>query len=163
MLRAAAPDHTRRSERRARLEDGMVKAGSPAVDAYIAKQPPRVRALLRRVRSVVRKALPGAEETLSYQIPSYRLHRTYVIYFAGWKEHYSLYPVTDRVVARMEGELRLYRVSKGTARFPLDQPVPEKLIARIAKALGQDAAERAAAKTEARKAGERRRASTLRG
>ena len=79
----------------------MAKAGPDSVDAYIARHPPAVRAILRRVRSIVRKALPAAEETISYQIPSYKLHGTYVVYFAGWKEHYSLYPVTDRVVAQV--------------------------------------------------------------
>jgi uncharacterized protein YdhG (YjbR/CyaY superfamily) len=142
------------------MEDGMVKARSESVDEYIAKHPPRVRAILRRVRTIVRRALPGAEETLSYQIPTYRLHGTYAIYFAGWKEHYSLYPVTDGVVARMESELAPYHVSKGTVRFPLDEPVPEKLIARIARALGRDASERAAAKAKAGKGRERRRPAT---
>jgi uncharacterized protein YdhG (YjbR/CyaY superfamily) len=60
----------------------MANAGPVAVDAYIARHSQGVRAILRRVRSIIRKALPGAEETISYQIPSYRLHGTYVIYFA---------------------------------------------------------------------------------
>ena len=106
----------------------------------------------------IRRALPAAEETISYQIPCYRLHGTYVVYFAGWKEHYSLYPVTEGVVARLGSELRPYQVSKGTARFPLSRPVPAKLIERIAKSLGREAADRAAAKdTKTRRPRQRRR------
>lgn len=139
----------------------MAKAGPESVGAYIARHPQGVRATLRRVRSIIRKALPGAEETISYQIPSYRLHGTYVIYFAGWKEHFSLYPVTERVVARMERQLRPYQLSKGTVRFPLSQPVPARLIERIVKYLGQEAADRAAARAaKAGKPTERRRRTT---
>jgi uncharacterized protein YdhG (YjbR/CyaY superfamily) len=145
----------------ARLEDAMTNAGPEAVDAYIARHPQEVQAILRRVRGIIRKALPAAEETISYQIPTYRLHGTYVIYFAGWKEHYSLYPVTDRVVARMKGQLQPYRLSKGTVRFPLSQPVPARLIERIAKTLAQQAADRAAAKVaRAEKSRARRRRTT---
>jgi uncharacterized protein YdhG (YjbR/CyaY superfamily) len=56
-----------------------------------------------------------------------------MLYFAGWKQHYSLYPATDRVVATFKDELAPYEIRKGTIRFPLSQPVPVKLIARIAK------------------------------
>jgi uncharacterized protein YdhG (YjbR/CyaY superfamily) len=141
----------------------MDKAGPESVDAYIARHPPGVRATLRRVRSVIRKALPAAEETISYQIPCYRLHGTYVVYFAAWKEHYSVYPVTDRVVARVGSQLRPFQVSKGTVRFPLSQPVPARLIERIARCLGQDAAERAAAKAAGAKRSGGRRPRTTRG
>jgi uncharacterized protein YdhG (YjbR/CyaY superfamily) len=105
-----------------------------------------VRAILRRVRSTIRKALPGAEERISYQIPAYRLHGGNVIYFAGWKQHYSLYPATGRLVAAFKDDLRPYEVSKGTIRLPLSQPVPVKLVERIAKFLAKDAFERAKAK-----------------
>jgi uncharacterized protein YdhG (YjbR/CyaY superfamily) len=122
-----------------------------------------MRAILRRVRAIVRRALPGAEEAISYGIPTYRLHGTYVLYFAAWKDHYSLYPVSDRIVADIGADLRPYRVRKGTVRFPLDEPVPEKLIASIAKHLGRHAADRAAAKATRKKAGRARRAPAGRG
>jgi uncharacterized protein YdhG (YjbR/CyaY superfamily) len=140
----------------------MNKAGFESVDAYIARHPQEVRATLRRVRSIIRKALPAAEETISYQIPSYRLHGTYVVYFAGWKEHYSVYPVTDRVVAKVGSQLRPYKVSKGTVRFPFSQPVPARLIEGIAKCLAQEAADRAAAKAARPKTSGGRRPRTTR-
>ncbi len=66
-----------------------------------------------------------------------------MVYFAGWKQHYSLYPATGRLVAALKDDLAPYEVSKGTIRFPLSEAVPVKLIGRIAKFLAQEAARRA--------------------
>jgi len=124
----------------------MARTDFKSVDEYIATHPGDVQAILQRVRSTIRKAVPGAEEVISYQLPAYRLHGGPVIYFAGWKQHYSLYPATDRVVAAFKKDLAPYKVSKGTIRFPLSEPVPVKLIAGIAKVRAKEAAERARAK-----------------
>jgi uncharacterized protein YdhG (YjbR/CyaY superfamily) len=105
-----------------------------------------VQTVLQRVRGAIRKAVPGAEEAISYQIPTYKLHGRYVVYFAGWKSHYSLYPANARLVAAFKKDLARYEVNKGTIRFPLAEPVPVKLIASIAKFLGKEAEERALAK-----------------
>jgi len=113
----------------------MAKTAFRSVDEYIATHPADVQAVLQRVRATIRKALPGAEETISYQIPTYKLHGGYVIYFAGWKKHFSLYPASARLVAAFKDELAPYEISKGTIRFPLSEPVPVRLIARIAKFL----------------------------
>lgn len=103
------------------------------VTAYIAEFPRPTRAILRRVRAAIRKALPRADETMSYRIPTYKLHGRPVIYFAGWKRHYSIYPATARLVAAFEDELAAYEVNdKGTIRFPLTEPVPAALIGRLA-------------------------------
>jgi len=119
----------------------MAKTGFKSVDEYIASQPEAARSLLERLRSTIRKAVPGADETISYQIPMYKLHGSPVLYFAGWKQHYSLYPATGRVVAAFAEDLAPYRISKGTIRFPLSQPVPAKLIERIAKFRAREVAE----------------------
>jgi uncharacterized protein YdhG (YjbR/CyaY superfamily) len=120
----------------------MAKTDFESVDEYIASQPEAVRGILGRVRSTIREAVPGAEEVISYKIPTYKLHGGPVLYFAGWKRHYSLYPATERVVAAFKDELASYEVSKGTIRFPLAQPVPVKLIGRIAKFRAKEVAER---------------------
>ena len=120
----------------------MARAASKSVDEYIARHPEEVQAILRRVRSIIRKAVPGAEEVISYQIPTYKLHGSYVVYFAGWKQHYSLYPASDRLVAAFRDGLAPYQVSKGTIRFPLTRPVPVKLIEGIMKFLAKEAAAR---------------------
>ena len=124
----------------------MANTDFQSVDEYIATRPEGVQAILRRVRGVIRKALPGAQEAISYQIPTYKLDGEYVVYFAGWKQHYSLYPANARLVAALKDELAPYEVSKGTIRFPLSQPVPVKLIERVAKFLAKEAAARAQAK-----------------
>src|SRR5262245_16688513 len=125
----------------------MAKTDFKSVDEYIASQSETVQGLLERFRSAIRTALPGAEEVISYQIPAYKLHGCAVIYFAGWKQHYSLYPVTDAVVAGLEDELAPYEIAKGTIRFPLSQQVPVKLIGRIAKLRAKEVAEHAKAKS----------------
>jgi uncharacterized protein YdhG (YjbR/CyaY superfamily) len=113
------------------------------IDDYISGFPPAVRAVLTRVRRTIRKAMPRAEEVISYRIPAFRLDGRVVLYFAGWKEHYSLYPSTDRLVAAFRDELAPYEVSgKGTIRFPLTRPVPVKLIEGIATFRANEVAER---------------------
>ena len=125
----------------------MAKTDFRSVDEYIASQPGAAQSILGRVRSAIRQAVPGAEEVISYKIPTYKLHNGPVLYFAGWKQHYSLYPATERVVAAFKDELAPYEVSKGTIRFPLSQPVPVKLIGRIAKFRAKEVAEREKATT----------------
>ncbi len=113
----------------------MAKTDFKAVDGYIAAQPEGARPILQRVRSSIRKAVPGAQEVISYQIPAYKLPAGAVLYFAGWKQHYSLYPATAGLVATLKNDLAPYKIkiSKGTIRFPLSEPVPVRLIERIAK------------------------------
>jgi uncharacterized protein YdhG (YjbR/CyaY superfamily) len=121
------------------------------IDEYIAGFPGDVRAMLRRVRSTVRKAVPGAEEVISYGIPAYKLHGRPVIYFAGWKEHYSLYPSSAQLVRRFKNELAPYELAKGTIRFPLSEPVPMKLIAAVATFRAKEVVEQQKAKKAASK------------
>jgi uncharacterized protein YdhG (YjbR/CyaY superfamily) len=118
------------------------------IDEYIAGFSPAVQGVLERVRRTIRKAIPKAEEAISYRIPTYKLDGRNVLYFAGWKEHYSLYPSTDRLVAALKDDLAPYEVNnKGTIRFPLSRPVPVKLIRDIAKFRAKEVAERSATKT----------------
>jgi uncharacterized protein YdhG (YjbR/CyaY superfamily) len=129
----------------------MAKPEFKSVDEYIASQPEAVQGVLERVRSTIRKAVPGAEELISYKIPTYKLHAGAVIYFAGWKHHFSLYPASEEIVAVLKDDLAPYEVNKGTIRFPLSQPVPVKLIERIAKLRAKELAEREKAKTASKK------------
>ena len=128
----------------------MANTNFKSVDDYIATKPETVQAILERVRGTIRKAVPRAEEVISYQIPAYKLDGGAVIYFAGWKEHYSLYPASDRLVKAFKRDLAPYKISKGTIRFPLDEPVPAKLIADIAKFRAKETLERANAKAAVR-------------
>lgn len=103
------------------------------VTAYIAGFPRPVRTVLARVRSIIRNAVPAADEMISYQIPAYKLQGQPVLFFAAWKEHYSLYPSNAQLVAAFKKELAPYERAKGTIRFPLSEPVPARLIERIAR------------------------------
>jgi uncharacterized protein YdhG (YjbR/CyaY superfamily) len=134
----------------------MANTDFKSVNQYIASQPEAVRGVLKRVRSTIRKAVPKAEEVISYQMPAYKLHGGILLYFAGWKQHYSLYPATDGVAEAFEDELAPYQVSKGTIRFPLSEPVPVRLIERIAKFRAKIAAAREKAKAATPKKGIRR-------
>jgi uncharacterized protein YdhG (YjbR/CyaY superfamily) len=105
-----------------------------SVSQYIAAQPREVQGLLKRVRTTIRKAVPKARESISYNIPAYKLHDGTVIYFAGWKKHFSVYPANARLVAAFKDELAAYEVNnKGTIRFPIAEPPPMKLIAALAR------------------------------
>jgi uncharacterized protein YdhG (YjbR/CyaY superfamily) len=121
----------------------MARTDFKSIDEYIASRPAKVQAVLRRVRRVIRKAMPGAEEVISYQMPAYRVDGRIALYFAGWAEHYSLYPATGGLAEALGDEVAPYVVSKGTIRFPLDEPMPTRLIARIARFRANEAAGRA--------------------
>ncbi|MFN7994228.1 MAG: DUF1801 domain-containing protein [Bryobacteraceae bacterium] len=120
----------------------MTKSQFKSVDEYIASQPDSVRAVLERVRKAIRKAVPTAEEVISYKMPTYKLPGGPVLYFAAWKQHYSLYPATQTLQNQFKDQLAPYEVQKGTIRFPLSQPVPEKLISRIAQFRAKEEAAR---------------------
>lgn len=102
------------------------------VARYIAEQPKAAQDSLARVRRAILKAVPEAEESIAYNMPAYKLRGAKLLQFAGCKNHFSLYFATDRIVAALGNELSPYRIQKGTISFPLTEPVPEKLIERIA-------------------------------
>jgi uncharacterized protein YdhG (YjbR/CyaY superfamily) len=124
-----------------------------SVDEYIASQPKAAQRTLEQVRRIIRKAIPGADEVISYQIPAYKLHGRTVLYFAGWKQHYSLYPFTDPLIAAFKRKLvaPIEVNNKGTIRFPLSDPVPAKLIEAVARFRAKEVVEREKARQAAAK------------
>lgn len=102
------------------------------VREYIASKPRECRSTLEAVRRAIREALPEAQEGLSYQMPAYTLNGVAVLYFAGWKSHFSLYPASDALVEAFGTELAPYERTKGTIKFPWSEPAPLRLIGRIA-------------------------------
>jgi uncharacterized protein YdhG (YjbR/CyaY superfamily) len=109
----------------------MANTDFRSVDEYIEAQPEVVQPALRRVRAVLRQALPEAEEVISYQIPSLRLNGRNVIHFAGYKGHYAIYPLSAGMIEAFGEELRGRLSGKATARFSLEEEVPEGLIGRM--------------------------------
>lgn len=102
------------------------------VDAYISEFPKEVQKILEQVRSVIRKAAPGAEETISYAMPAFKYKGKVLIYFAAYEHHIGLY-ATPSGHAAFEKELAAYKQGKGSVQFPLDKPMPLDLISRIVK------------------------------
>lgn len=125
----------------------MPNTNLKSVDDYIASRPPAVQPALVKVRAAIRKALPKADEVISYQMAAYKIDGRIVVYFAGWKEHYALYPAIGGLAEEFKAELAPYKLSKGTIRFPLSQPVPVTLIGRLAKFRAQEVAAAAKNKT----------------
>src|SRR5689334_18998724 len=107
-----------------------------------------MRALLAKVRAAIRAAIPAATEDVAYGFARYKLDGTMLMYFAGWKQHWSLYPAYPSITKRLKKELAPYDVDKGTIRFPSTNPVPVALVSKIAKLR---AAEVRAAKKPAKK------------
>jgi uncharacterized protein YdhG (YjbR/CyaY superfamily) len=115
------------------------------IDEYIAGFPNDVQKLLEKIRMTIRKAAPDAEETISYQIPTFTLKGKYLVYFAAYKKHIGLYPA-PRGSGKFKKELSAYEGGKGTVRFPLDKPIPFDLVTRIVKFRIKENLERAKAK-----------------
>ena len=100
------------------------------IDEYINAQDEKYQPRLREIREILRKALPDAEERISWSMPTYWKGRN-IIHFAASKKHLGIYPGDDATAAFAE-ELSEYDISKGTVRFPYDRPLPKTLIRRIA-------------------------------
>jgi uncharacterized protein YdhG (YjbR/CyaY superfamily) len=123
----------RKSPTAKRIMRAMKRSVPKSVDEYIAAQPEAVRPKLEQVRAAIRRTVPEAEEGIGYRMPGYKLLGKPMLYFAGFKEHYSLFAASGTFFAALEDELRGYELRKGTVHFPLTKPVPVKLIRLIAK------------------------------
>ena len=129
------------------------KAGdAKSIDEYIARFPKPTQIALQEVRAAIRQAAPGAEETISYAMPTFKHSGTYLVYFAGYKNHIGLYPVPTGNVA-FESEFSLYKTSgKGAIQFPLSEPVPVQLIKKIVAFRLQELSKKETAKRLKKKA-----------
>lgn len=103
-----------------------------SIDEYIQTFPTKIQAILTKVRKTIHSTIPTATETISYQIPTFKLNGRYLIYFAGWKDHISVYPIPNGP-PEFEEEISQFKAGKGTLRFALDKPIPYELIKKIVK------------------------------
>jgi len=110
----------------------MAKTNFQSIDEYIAACPPDSQANLREIRKLIQTLVPDAKEKISYQIACFELNGKNLIHFAGWKKHVSLYPIPAGSDA-FNKEIAKYADGKGTVKFPLDKPLPIKLIERAVK------------------------------
>ena len=130
------------------------RAAPQTIDDYIAASVPDVQTVLKKIRSTIQKAAPGAAETISYRIPAFTQNGI-VVYFAAFKNHIGLYPpVTGD--ARLVKAASPYAGEKGNLRFPLDQPIPYSLIGKIAKFKAQQNRAKAAAAKKPNRPGNNR-------
>ncbi|MFT3891165.1 MAG: DUF1801 domain-containing protein [Anaerolineales bacterium] len=108
------------------------KKSFSSMDEYIATFPPDVQKVLEELRNTIRVAAPDAKETISYNMPTFTLNGTYLIYFAGWKKHVSVYPIPAGSEA-FNKKIAKYADEKSTVKFPLDKPIPFNLITQMVK------------------------------
>ena len=101
------------------------------IDEYIATFPRNVQDILEELRQTIRNSAPDAKEAISYQIPTFRLNGN-LVHFAAFKNHIGFYP-TSSAIAHFKKELSGYEASKGTIRFPINEPIPFDLIRKIVK------------------------------
>jgi uncharacterized protein YdhG (YjbR/CyaY superfamily) len=114
-----------------------MKAQPPAVQQvreYLAAQPAPARRALTAIRSAIRAAVPGAVEHFSYRIPGFRLEGQALVWYAGFRRHVSLYPMTDAIRRAHAAAIAGYKTSKGTIQFPLSEPMPIALVKRLVRA-----------------------------
>jgi uncharacterized protein YdhG (YjbR/CyaY superfamily) len=116
------------------------KARPKNIDEYIAGFPRDIQKILAKIRSIIKKAAPGAEEKISYQMPTFTLNGN-LVHFAAFREHIGFYP-TPSGTEKFQKELTAYKGGKGSIRFPLDEPIPFALIEKIVKFRVKESLER---------------------
>jgi uncharacterized protein YdhG (YjbR/CyaY superfamily) len=109
-------------------------AGPTDVEDYLAALPEDQRDALEKLRTTIRAAAPEATETISYQMPTFKLRGRVLVYYAAFKDHCSLFPASEAVMEALGGELKPYFSGKGTLRFTSDKPIPAALVKKIVKA-----------------------------
>jgi uncharacterized protein YdhG (YjbR/CyaY superfamily) len=124
------------------------QAASTTIDEYISGFPPHIQEILQKIRQIIRTVAPQAQETISYQMPTFTLQGN-LVHFAAYKNHIGFYPIPTGIEA-FKDELSAYKSGKGSAQFPLDQPIPYDLIRTIVEFRVKENLDKAAAKANKR-------------
>lgn len=119
-------------------------SGFKNIDEYIAQFPEEVQVILEKIRATIRATAPEAEETINYQMPTFKLYGN-LVHFAAYKNHIGFYPAPSGIAA-FQKQLSAYKGAKGSVQFPLNQPVPYDLIRDITLFRVQENQAKAAAK-----------------
>ena len=104
------------------------------VDSYIADQPAVAQPVLKELRMLIQQAAPAAVESISYDMPTYKLDGQRLVYFAAWKQHVGIYALPNEVLDQFADEVASFRQPKGTLQFPYSQPLPSELIRALVSA-----------------------------
>ncbi|MEO8273506.1 MAG: DUF1801 domain-containing protein [Chloroflexota bacterium] len=105
----------------------------PRVDAYLARLPAEQRDLLQALRDRIKVLAPEADETISYAMPAFRLRDRFLLSYAGWKRHSSIYAIHDELLAKYAPQLRGYATTKGSLHFSTAQPLPDELLVEFVR------------------------------
>ena len=127
----------------------MDKQTPKDIDEYIAGFPPEVQQILQQIRATIKAAAPEAQETISYQMPTFTLKGN-LVHFAAFKKHIGFYP-TPSGTEQFQQQIAGYKAAKGSIQFPLDQPIPYDLISEIVKFRVQENLAKAEAKAKEKK------------
>ena len=122
------------------------ESAAAQVRRYLSAQPAAHRSALRKIRATIRATAPRAVEHFSYGIPGFRLNERPLVWYAAFKQHVSLYPVTAAIKRALADAIDGYQTSTGTIRLPLDEPIPVALIRKIVKARAREALDSARAR-----------------
>jgi uncharacterized protein YdhG (YjbR/CyaY superfamily) len=125
------------------------KAGISSIDEYIAAFPPETKKILQELRATIKAAAPDAVEKISYQIPTFYLNGN-LVHFAAFKNHIGFYPTPSGIQA-FKQELSIYESAKGSVQFPIDKPLPLKLVGKIVKFRVAENLKKSAGKSRKRK------------
>jgi uncharacterized protein YdhG (YjbR/CyaY superfamily) len=112
--------------------------GPTTVEEYLAALPDAPRAALENLRKTIKAAAPEATETISYQMPAFKDQGRSLVWYAGFKDHCSLFPASEAVMKALGKELAPYFSGKGTIRFQADKPLPAALVKKIVKVRMQE-------------------------
>ena len=121
-----------------------------SVDDYLAALPEERRTVMEQLRQAIKAAAPEATEQISYQMPAFRSHGQFLVSYAPYKNHYSLFPASQAVIDALGEDLTPYLSGKGTIRFPAGAPLPAALVTRIVEIRFAENAAQAAASADGR-------------
>ena len=108
----------------------MKKTNYQSIDEYIGTFPDDIQSRLESMRQIIKSVIPGAIETISYQIPTFKINNKNIVHFSAYKKHIGLYPGPS-TIEHFKEELSQYKWSKGAVQFPLDNPIPSELVKKI--------------------------------
>ena len=127
----------------------MEKQSPQNIDEYIARFPEDVQAKLEKLRATIHQVAPNTQEKISYQMPTFTLQGN-LVHFAAYKNHIGFYP-TPSGIEQFNERLSIYKSAKGSVQFPLDQPIPYKLVGEIVAFRVEENLAKAAAKRKKKK------------